>query len=260
MTWLDEAIDEYVSFLRKHLRKADLKNGWFGITTPFLNMFNDCIDIYCKKDGSEITLSDGMETLRSLELFGVNIARSKIKKNILSSILLNYGVTLQNGELIVKTDMDGFGQSKHNLICCIMEISDMYMLAKPTITSAFIEDIDLFFKDNQIIATPNFIAKGATGLEFNFSYQIAGMNEEILIDAFNIINKANLAKFIFDWNDIRDIRQKKARKNIRGLAIINDAARKVDTKYLEALEAKGTDYILYSKRNQPQNLKKLIAA
>lgn len=260
MIWLDEAIDEYVAFLRKHLRKSDLKNGWFSITTPFLNMFNDCIDIYCKKEDSVITLSDGLATLRNLELFGVNISRSKIKKNMFTSILLNYGITLQNGEFLVKTDMAGFGQAKHNLICCIMEISDMYMLAKPTVTSAFIEDVDLFFKDNNIIATPNFIAKGATGLEFNFSYQIAGMNEEILIEAFNVINKANLAKFIFDWNDIRDVRQKKARKNVRGLAIINDTVQEVDNKYLAAFDLKGTGYILYSLRNHPDNLKKLSAA
>lgn len=86
------------------------------------------------------------------------------------------------------------------------------------------------------------------------------MNEEILIEAFNVINKANLAKFIFDWNDIRDVRQKKARKNVRGLAIINDTVQEVDNKYLAAFDLKGTGYILYSLRNHPDNLKKLSAA
>ena len=259
MTWLDNAINEYVTFLKSHLKKSDLQNGWFSITTPFLNMFNDCIEIYCRKDDDIITLSDGKETLRNLELFGVNISRSKIKKSILSSILLNYGITLQDGELIAKTSMKGFGQTKHNLICCITEISDMYMLSKPTVASAFIEDIDKFFRENKIIATPNFMSKGATGLEFNFAYQIAGMDEEILIDAFNIINRPNLAKFIFDWNDIRDARQAKARKEVRGLAIINDE-KEVDRKYLDALIAKGTDYILFSERLKPENLQKLTAA
>lgn len=259
MTWLDDAINEYVTFLKRHLKKSDLQNGWFSITTPFLNMFNDCIEIYCRKDGDTITLSDGKETLRNLELFGVNISRSKIKKSILSSILLNYGITLQNGELTTRTNMKSFGQTKHNLICCITEISDMYMLSKPTIASAFIEDIDKFFRENKIIARPNFMAKGATGLEFNFAYQIAGMDEEILIDAFNIINRSNLAKFVFDWNDIRDARRAKARKEVRGLAIINDE-KEVDSKYLDALQTKGTDYILFSRRNEPENLKKLIAA
>lgn len=44
-----------------------------------------------------------------------------------------------------------------------------------------------------------------------------------------------------------------------GLAFINDDGG-VDGKFLEALKAKNTDYILFSERNNPENIRKLKAA
>lgn len=260
MTWLDEAIDEYFKFIKKHTKVAANSYEWSTITTPFLNVFNDCIELYCKNIGDKIILSDGKETIENLSLCGVNFSHSKTRKSILSSILLNYGITEKNDELFVETSIKRFGQAKHNLICCIMEISDMYMLAKPTVASVFKEDISEFFKERKVIATRNFIAKGSTGIEYNFAFQIAGMSEEILVDAFNTINHTNVARFVFDWSDIQETRQKTGGKSVRGLAIINDSTKKIDNKYLDALSSKGTDYILFSERFKDKNLKKLKPA
>ena len=64
---------------------------------------------------------------------------------------------------------------------------------------------------------------------------------------------------MFDWLDIKDARQRRARKTVMGLAFINDDGG-VDGKFLEALKAKNTDYILFSERNNPENIRKLKAA
>jgi hypothetical protein len=48
------------------------------------------------------------------------------------------------------------------------------MMAKHTVSSLFKEDVKFYFDEQNIIYTPQFIAKGSTGIEFNFDFQIAG--------------------------------------------------------------------------------------
>ena len=155
--------------------------------------------------------------------------------------------------------MKNFAQAKHNFLNAILEISDFYVLSKPNTISMFKEDVQNYLEEQEIIYTPGFIAKGSTGLEFTFSFQIAGRKREILINTFNVINKSNLTSFLFDWGDIKEGREKVSQKSVSGLAIINDQKKEIDAKYLDAIRNKGADYILYSERNKKENIEKLNA-
>ena len=77
--------------------------------------------------------------------------------------------------------MNGFAQAKNNLLSAIMEISDMYMTSKTTTVSVFKDEVRNYLDEQQIIYTPEFIARGSTGLEFNFAFQIAGRKKEIYL-------------------------------------------------------------------------------
>ena len=93
-----------------------------------------------------------------------------------------------------------------------------------------------------------------------FDFQIAGRTSEILISSFNSINRQNLSSFLFDWLDIKEERIRQAKKDVSGLAIINDIEKPVDQQFLNALSAKGTEYILFSQRNTADSIGKLNAA
>ena len=90
MSWIDDLIEEYVKFLKSKVKKCEIGDGWYSITTPFLNSFNDYIEIYCKNEDGKITITDDGDTMSNLELAGVNFKHSKNKKEILNRILLNY--------------------------------------------------------------------------------------------------------------------------------------------------------------------------
>lgn len=258
MTWVDGAIDSYIHFLREHTVHNTVDNGWISITTPFLNIYNDYIEIYCKKEAERILLSDGGETLNNLELSGVTFSRSLRRKTIFEQILLNFGVSADNHKaLVVSTDLNGFAQAKHNLLSAIMEISDMYMVSKPNVFTVFRDDVNGFLDEQEVIYTPGFISKGASGIEFNFDFQIAHRKTEILLNTFNTINKSNLAIFLFNWGDIKATREKIAKKSVRGLAIINDDTKEPNPQLLNALESNGAEYIVWSKRHEPKNIAKL---
>jgi hypothetical protein len=215
------------------------------------------VDIFAKKEGNKIILSDDGNTLRDLELSGLEISRSPKRKEILDRILINYGVRISNNELITDATEKDFPQKKLNLISAISETADMYYLAKHTVASVFREDVKAHLDEQDLIYTPYFISKGSTGLEFTFDFQIAYRNTEIVIKSFNSVNKMNLPHFLFTWDDIKKVREQQTQKEIIGLAVINDLDREVSDEYLSALNNKGAQYILWSERHKPENIGKL---
>ncbi len=260
MNWVDNSIKNYYSWLKDQtsIQKSE-QTDWFAITTPFIGLYNDNIEVYAKKTNEKIFLSDDGVTFSNLELSGVNITRSVKRKEWLDMILLNYGITLEGKELqTVGTEKD-FPQKKHNLICAISEVVDMAMMAKHTVSSLFKEDVKTFFDEQNIIYTPGFIAKGSTGIEFIFDFQIAGREKELVIKSFNSLNKINVPNFLFGWEDIKEAREKISGKELKGMAVINNIDKDIKPEYLDALKSKKAESILWSDRHQPETLNKLTA-
>lgn len=260
MNWINTYVDDYYSWLRnKTIVQQGTTTDWFLIDTPFLGAFNDTIEIYAQRNDNHIKLSDNGETLNNLEIQGVQIQGSKIRKNLLDSILLNNGVKNINGELIIETTSENFSQSKHNLLSTILEITDLYVLSKNSVSSIFKEDVRSFLDEQNIIYTPDFISKGITGLEFNFDFQIAQKSKEIVIKSFNTINKTTLSTFLFSWGDIKPLREKTTKKEVKAIAIINDIEREIKEEYLNALRSQHAEFILWSEKDSDKCLELLVA-
>ena len=260
MNWVNTSVDNYYNWLReKTFIQKDLTTDWYLINTPFIGAFNDTIEIYAQKNGSQLKLSDNGETISNLEIQGLQIQGSKRRKSLLDSILINYGVKINNDELIIETNIDKFSQSKHNFLSAIIEINDLYVLSNHNVASIFKEDVRNYLDSQDIIFTPDFISKGSTGLEFNFDFQIAQRDKEIVIKSFNTINKSNLPTFLFSWDDIKPVREKITKKNVTAIAIINDIDKEVKSEFLEALKSKNANFILWSEKDSAENKKLLVA-
>ncbi|MEX0778105.1 MAG: DUF1828 domain-containing protein [Balneolales bacterium] len=261
MSWINSLMNDYYAFLRgKTIISENGGTEWVEISTPFTGLFNDTLDIYAKKEGNKILLSDDGNTLKNLKLSGTEISRSPKRKEILERILINYGVHIRNDELVTEATEKDFPQKKLNLISAISETSDMYYLARHTVASVFREDVRAYLDEHELIYTPHFISKGSTGLEFTFDFQIAYRKTEIVIKSFNSVNKMNLPHFLFTWDDIKKVRSRQTEKEVIGLAVINDIDRQVNEEYVDALKNYGAQHILWSEREKRENIEKLMAA
>lgn len=259
MNWINPLIEEYYKWVKSRtLVTPDRQTGWFTISTPFIGIFNDTLEIYAQKYDDKIVLSDNGETIGNLELLGVKLRKGE-RKDIAERILINYGINLKNNELIIETNEQNFPQKKHNFISAMIELNDLYMLSRAKVVSLFKEEVRAFLDEREIIYTPDFISKGSTGLEFTFDFQIAHKNQEIVLKSFNTLTKLNLPNFLFSWEDIKPVREKITKKEVRAIAVINDIEKEVKEEYLEALSSKNAEYIYWSKRNEPESLKKFAA-
>jgi len=260
LNWVNTYVTEYYDWLKeKTFIQKDIDTDWFLINTPFIGAFNDTIEIYAQKNRDHLKLSDNGETMSNLELQGLHIKGSKRRRELLDSILLNYGVRAENDELIIESNIDRFSQTKHNFLSAIIEINDLYVLSKHNVASIFKEDVRNYLESQDIIYTPDFISKGSTGLEFNFDFQIAKKDKEIVIKSFNTVNKSNLPTFLFSWEDIKPVREKITKKHVNAIAIINDTDKEIRKEFLDALKAKNANYILWSQRETKESRELLSA-
>lgn len=261
MSWIDDSVKAYYNWLEeKTVISKDEITGWSLISTPFIGLFNDSINIYTKeiKDGI-VRLSDDGETLANLELSGLNISRSPKRKDILETIKRSYGISIEEGEIYIDSKMEDFAQNKHNFISAIMEISDLNVLANHTVASMFTEDVRTFLDKQKVISTPHFIIEGTTRLNFTFDFLIASFKQEIVLRTFNSLNTNNVPNFLFSWEDVKGPREAISGKELKGLVIVNDEISKPKTEFLDAIKSKGADYILWSDRHSPDNIKKIRA-
>ncbi len=260
MSWIDESINAYYSFLKdKTSYYTDDKTNWSVISTPFYGTYNDPIDIYIKQDESgSILLSDDGVTLTNLEQVGISFSHSPKRKEWLNAILCNYGLILENNELKARADnIHDFAQKKHDMICAIFAISEMELMAKNTVSTMFNEDVRNMLNERKIVYTPEFIAKGKTGIEFTFDFQLAGQKEEIVIKSFNVLNKMNVPNFLFSYDDIKEGRERISGKKLNSVAIINDTNKDIKNELITAFDTKNVPYILWSQRGTAENMQKL---
>lgn len=99
------------------------------------------------------------------------------------------------------------------------------------------------------IYTPSFIVRGKSGLDFNFDFQIAGRESELVVKSFNTLRQDNVSSYLFCLGDTKEEREKQTGKSFRSLAIINDSVQP-SNKLIEALNKYGTNVLLWKDKNK----------
>lgn len=255
MGWIDDKIAEYYRWLKDNTAvRKDNGTGWFAVSTPFVGLFNDHIEIFVKKlSDTEILLSDDGETFANLSLSGVDFSRSSKRRECLQRIANNYGVQIDKDEIIVISNGADFAKKKHALVSAIMSISDMNLLANENIHSMFADDVMAYADSKGAIYTPTFIVRGKSGLDFNFDFQIAGKKSELVVKSFNALRQNSVGNFLFCLNDVKENRESITKKEFKSLAVINDVAFKPSPKLMDALYKYDTNVLLWSEKDKESN-------
>lgn len=256
-----ELVNEYYRWLKNNTElHSDSSTGWHVITTPFVGLFNDFIEIYLNIKGEKILLSDDGETLRNLEEIGVNINRSRNRQRIFEYILTNFGINRYDDELVVETTIKDFPQRKHSFLEALIKINDLFTLTRQNVASIFRDDVEEYLSGLDLVFTKDFKFTGKSGIDFNFDFLIAHKTKEIVIRAINTLNKTTLTTFLYAWLDIRELREKLSKKEVMSIAVINDEKRKPKPEYIEAIKYEHANYILWSERNHDKSIALLKAA
>lgn len=208
---------------------------WYALSTPFIGMFNDHIEIYVKNQGGNILLSDDGETLENLSLVGVDFNRSEKRRAILNAILNTNGIILKGTELTATASSKDFAMKKHALVTAIMNINDLEVLASNRVVSLFSEDVQSYLDSKDIIYSPSIFLKGLSGLDYNFNFQLAGRKSEAVIKTYDIIKQDYVTSLLYGLSDVQKNRKQVTTKKFISIVLINDSEREPAEKLLNIL-------------------------
>jgi hypothetical protein len=245
-------IDSYLNWLKEKINYKEI-NGFYEITTPFLNHINDNIQFYLKRDEkNHIYMTDDGDTLDNLELAGIDINQPARKKE-LESILNGFGVKLKGRELHTIATPATFPMRKNNFIQAILAIDDLHILSSPKVEQFFLEDVTNFLEQNKVRYSRNIILQGKSTFHHKFDFLIPHSNNtpEKIIKAVPNPKKQNIIAHLFAFEDT-----KAAREN-EGIMILNDSEKEVAPDVIQAIE----EYGIYdfSWKNREELKEKLVA-
>jgi len=240
-----QVIAEYLKWIKDNTVTKTVEEGKVcSISTPFLDRHNDHLDIYLLKTNDNLKLTDNGYTIADLKMSGFEINTPK-RESILKTALNGFGVKMNgNDELYVDANPQNIGQKKHYLLQAILAVNDMFNLAQETVYSLFKEDVELYFKSNDIFFSKDIKLTGKSGFDHNIDFLIpASKNKpERLIKAINTAKKDTVLSSIMAFNDINQTRETPT----KNFVVYNDLEKEVSKDVIGALDNYAVKHIPWS--------------
>ncbi len=171
------------------------------------------------------------------------------RENILKTALNGFGVKMNgNDELFVEANASNIGQKKHYLLQAILSVNDMFNLSQETIFSLFKEDVERFFRSNDIVFSKDIKLTGKSGFDHNIDFLIPATKnkQERLIKAVNTPKKDSILSSIMAFNDINQIRE----TDTKNYVVYNDTEKEVFKDVISALDNYDIKHIPWSKKEE----------
>ena len=238
--------EQYIKWLEDEITLNKI-NEYLEITSPFLDRYNDYLQVYAKMDNdNEILLTDDAYTLNNLKMAGVDI-NSPRRKQLLDNFLNKYKVQLDNDALTIKTGVEDFPQKLLFLMQTMLNVDDMFMLSQNRVSSIFLDDIKEFLDSREIFYSENVNFVGKSGFFYYYDYLIQRTKNkpERLCKVINNPNKQNFQSTMFMWNDTKETRNEDSRL----IVFLNDE-NKIDSSIIEGFKNYNVDTILWSEKDK----------
>lgn len=239
---IKELEENYFQWLKDKSTLKDI-GEWSEISTPFLDIHNDYLQIYVKSIPDKIILNDGGYILSDLEMSGCSID-SKRRKELLAITLNGFGIKNNKGTLCVEASPDNYPVKKHNLLQAMMAVHDLFYTTSSKTKSIFTEDVTAWLdkKDIRYLSQVNFIGKSGYNNMFDFAIPKSKNSEQRIIKIINTLTKDKAINFAFSWLDTKEVRPEPA----KALAFVNDNSN-VSEDAINALKNYEIKPILWSK-------------
>lgn len=185
--------------------------------------------------------------LSDLSISGIELQSEK-RQRLLTSILNGYGVKRDGDALVARAKISSFPQKKHALLQAMLTVNDMFLTARSTVSSLFLEDVQAFFQANEIRHVSSIQLVGQSGFPHRFSFVIpAGKQQpERLVEPVNVPDRNRIEPLLFSWSDTREMRQ----PDTVLYACLNDTEKPVSGAVINALEEYEVRPLLWSRREE----------
>lgn len=243
---IQKLLDQYIAWLKDKTVLRQVKD-WVEITTPYLDRYNDYLQIYAKRENNEFLLTDDSYIIEDLRKSGCEL-ESKKRKDLLTLTLNGFGVKLDGDALTVHASSDNFALRKHNLVQAMLAVNDLFYLAVPMVASLFLEDVTTWLDLHEVRYTPKVKFTGKSGYDHLFDFVIPASKRqpERILQTINKPSRETAQAIAFSWIDTKEVRP----ANSRAYAFLNDSEHTPSASVLDALKNYDLRPVPWSKRDE----------
>ncbi len=242
---IDKLLSDYRAWLKDKTTLRELDGEWVEITTPYLDRYNDALQIYTRRENGGYLLTDDSHIIHDLEASGCSLNTEK-RQDLLKMTLKGFGVKLSDEALQIRATAETFPLRKHNLIQAMLAVNDLFYLAKPVVESLFYEDVVAWLDVNEIRYTPKAKFTGISGFDHLFDFVVPKSRKqpERIVQAINRPTRDNAEAFIYAWNDTREVRPPES----KAYAVLNDAEQTMSGGVIDAFKNYQIEPVPWSNR------------
>lgn len=225
-------------------------NSFIEITTPFVDMHHDLIQLYLSKENNTYILTDDGHTVNELNLLGIDIKNTEKRKEFIYMSLKIFGVKIneKTNELYVSfNNLNDYPEWQNRLIQCLIRISDMLLTSRNTVISIFTEEISNFFLENNIFFSEgiSFIGVSGKSQRFDFALPRSKTKNEKLIKAINSPAPESYREPLFSWLDVKE-----TRNYSEFMVIANDTNKELTDSFLEPFHNYSVEVLKWTEKNK----------
>ena len=249
-------INEYTEWLKKEITTATF-GKYVEFTTPFLDRFNDYMQIYVRQNGDgTLSMTDDGYIIGNLISSGMSFKKGTNRRKMLDRIANNFNVSIDGENIISTATSQNFPQKKHMLLQAMLSIDDLYVASPDIVKSMFLEDVETFFNANDIFFTRDFsvLGKTETIYTYDFLLQRTKTKPERFCRGINRLTQDRRDIALFNWADTQE-----KRGNSGELIIIFNDDNTVSDDVLRGFYNYGIKIVPFSLRQQQEYLQLFVA-
>jgi hypothetical protein len=248
---IQKMIDDYANWLKNEISIAKI-GEYYEITTPYLDRFNDYLQIYVKQDSNgKIILTDDGYIIGNLISGGMSFRDGSKRQIMLQRIIRNFDLKLEGENITATATMSNFSQKKHMLVQAMLSIDDMFEVSSDNVKSFFIEDIETYFNANEIYYSKDFSLIGKTGSIYTYDFHLQRTKDkpERFCRAINKLNESKRNLTLFNWMDTQE-----KRNNEGSLIVLLNDENIINPSDIDAFSNYKVDTVLFSERQNKLEL------
>jgi len=201
-------ISNYATWLKTEITTASF-GEYTELTTPYLDRFNDYLQIYVKQDDNgAITMTDDGYIIGSLISSGMTFKKGSNRQKMLDRIAANYGIAIVGEEITTVATVFDFPKKKHMMVQAMLAIDDLFVISPEGVKDFFLEDVETYFITNDIFYSKDFSLLGKTGsiYTYDFHMQRTKTKPERFCKGFNKLTLSRRDLTLFNWVDTQEKR------------------------------------------------------
>lgn len=164
-----DLLNEYIEWMKDNTVLRTISSGWTEINTPFMDRHNDGIQIYIRKVGDDIELTDDGYTFSDLKMSGCDLKTDR-QISLLNKILNSGGIRMNEDVLSLTVHPKEFPARKLEFITAIQQIGDLYVTSRSNTYSFFSDEVALWFESNNRYPLRNYSTTGRNGVRYDIDF------------------------------------------------------------------------------------------